>query len=95
MAENRPSNVLKLFGVEIAKWEKQTDDGKTLVSFSFQKTYKDKNDQWQHTTFFKLSDLPILATLILCIVGKSAKVQTPSAQAEQTAEQAEGEDVPF
>lgn len=90
---DRPSKVLKLFGVEVAKWENKTADGKTLVSFSFQKTYKDKNDEWQHTTFFKLSDLPILATLILCLVVKSAKVQIPSAPAEQTAE--ENDDVPF
>ena len=89
MAE-KPTKVLKLGGIEIAKWEKATEDGKTLTSFSFQKTYKDNNtDEWKHTSFFKLSDLPILASLILLTVGKSAKVIAPQAQ-----NQIEGNTVP-
>ena len=70
---------MKIGGIEIAKWEKKTDDGKTFTSFSFQKSYKDKNtDEWKHTAYFNLSDLPILASLILLTVGKSAKVVDPS-----------------
>lgn len=93
MAE-RPTKVLKLGGIEIAKWEKETEDGKTLTSFSFQKSYKDNNtDEWKHTGFFKLSDLPILASLILLTVGKSAKVFTPNINAQEVA--AQEEDVPF
>ena len=98
MAENRPSKVLRIGGIEIAKWEKATDDGKTLVSYSFQKTYKDNNtDEWKHTSFFKLSDLPILASLILLAVGKSAKVIVPPAQPliEGNTTPQESEDVPF
>lgn len=94
MAENRPTKVMKLGGIEIAKWEKATEDGKTLTSFSFQKSYKDNNtDEWKHTSFFKLSDLPILASLILLTVGKSAKVLTPNINAQEVA--AQEEDVPF
>lgn len=97
MAENRPTKVLKIGGLEIAKWEKQTDDGKTLVSYSFQKTYKDNNtDEWKHTSFFKLSDLPILASLILLTVGKSAKVIAPQAQPQIEGNTVpQDDDVPF
>lgn len=96
MAE-KPTKVLKIGGIEIAKWEKQTDDGKTLASYSFQKTYKDNNtDEWKHTSFFKLSDLPILASLILLTVGKSAKVIAPQAQTQVEGNvPQESEDVPF
>lgn len=98
MAENRPTKVLKLGGIEIAKWEKPTQDGKILTSYSFQKSYKDKNsDEWKHTGFFNLSDLSILSSLILITVGKNAKVTEPKAvaptQAEATPEK--DEDVPF
>ncbi len=89
MAE-RPSKVLRIGGIEVAKWEKQTKDGKTMASYSFQKTYKDNNtDEWKHTSFFNLTDLPILASLILLTVGKSAKVIAPQAQ-----NQIEGNTVP-
>lgn len=98
MAE-KPTKVLKIGGLEVAKWEKKTDDGKTLTSYSFQKTYKDNNtDEWKHTSFFKLSDLPILASLILLTVGKSAKVIDTTTQAQTQIEgniPQESEDVPF
>ena len=98
MAE-RPTKVLKLGGIEIAKWEKETKDGKIMASYSFQKTYKDNNtNEWKHTSFFNLTDLPILASLILLTVGKSAKVIAPQpAQPLIEGNQApqENEDVPF
>ena len=98
MAE-KPTKVMKIGGLEIAKWEKKTDDGKTFTNFSFQKSYKDKNtDEWKHTAYFNLSDLPILASLILLTVGKSAKVVDPSAQAQTQIEGntvPQDEDVPF
>lgn len=98
MAE-KPTKVMKIGGLEISKWEKKTDDGKTFTSFSFQKSYKDKNtDEWKHTAYFNLSDLPILASLILLTVGKSAKVVDPSAQAQTQIEGntvPQDEDVPF
>ena len=99
MAENRPTKVLKIGGIEVAKWEKQTKDGKTMASYSFQKTYKDNNtDEWKHTSFFNLTDLPILASLILLTVGKSAKVIAPQPaqpQIEGNTVPQESEDVPF
>lgn len=98
MAENRPTKVMRLGGIEIAKWEKATDDGKTLTSFSFQKTYKDNNtDEWKHTSFFKIGDLPILASLILFAVGSNAKIILPDTKAEPKIEgnTVEKEDVPF
>lgn len=97
MAE-RPTKVLRIGGIEVAKWEKATDDGKTIVSYSFQKTYKDNNtDEWKHTTFFKLSDLSVLASLIQYVVGSNAKLLTPE-KAEPKIEGnkvPESEEVPF
>lgn len=93
MAE-RPTKVLKLGGIEVAQWEKATEDGKTLTSYSFQKTYKDNNtDEWKHTTFFKLSDLSVLASLIQFVVGSNVKLLTPLLTPEKADPKIEGNTV--
>lgn len=96
MAENKPSKVLKMFGIEIARWDKKTSDGKEYSTYSVQKTYKDRNGEWQHTTAFMASDLPVLATLLLLALNKQAKVIEPAKEPEPVNEvAAEDEQVPF
>ena len=99
--KQKPIKVIKLFGVEVAEWERESADGKTYSSFSFQKSYKTKDGKWAHTTSFVLNDLPILISLISKVVdGKTLIVDpnTTTTKEESTTPekpaQAE-EDVPF
>ena len=72
--KNRPSKHYKLMGIEAAQWNRVYDSGKEPIkNYTFQKSYKDKNGEWQKTTSFGVSDLPILASLILNIIGENVK----------------------
>jgi len=93
MAENRPAKVLKLGGIEIAEWEKESADGKTYRSFSFQKSYKTKDGKWEHTTSFLVNDLPTLASLILTVLGHKTTIIDPNMGAPK--QEVEKEIVPF
>ena len=98
--KQKPIKVIKLFGVEVAEWERESADGKTYSSFSFQKSYKTKDGKWAHATSFVLNDLPILISLISKVVdGKTLIVDPNTTTKEESTTptkpaQAE-EDVPF
>lgn len=95
MAETkRPSAVMKLGGIEVAKWERKDDEGKTFCSFTFQRSYKNKDDKWENTAFFRSTDLPVLASMLLTIAAKNAKVSRPAEKAA-AAKTEDEEDVPF
>ena len=59
-----PTRKTKLGNVEVAKWENKSKNSKgeeyTQVSFSFNKSYKDKNGELQQTQSFHTQDLPKL-----------------------------------
>lgn len=73
--------------------------GKTTHSFKFQKSYKDKNGDWQNTDFFFLTDLRDLALLALGLVTKSIKFKKIESQKQQPTEEPEPieneDDLPF
>lgn len=81
--KNRPTRKFKLMGIEVAEWSRLTAEGKTFKTYSFQKSYKDQNGDWQHSTSFTMLDLPVLASLILLIVGKGASIFEPDAPEEK------------
>lgn len=96
MAETkRPSAVMKLGGIEVAKWERKTEEGDTLCSFTFQRSYKNKDGKWENTAFFRPADLPILASMILTIAAKNAKVSKPAEKAAANTATQQEDDVPF
>ncbi len=61
---NKPIKVYKAGGLTLSVWENLSDDGSILKSFTIQRAYKDKNDNWQHTTNLRSSDLSKLNILI-------------------------------
>lgn len=102
--KQKPIKIIKLYGVEVSEWERESADGKTFSSFSFQKSYKTKDGKWAHATSFVLNDLPILASLISKVVSDKTLVVDPNTttQKEQVEEvkaqsvpRPEEDDVPF
>ena len=60
---NKPIKIYKAKNITLSVWENGTED-KPLKSFSFQKSYLDNEEKWQHTNSLHLSDLPVLQVLI-------------------------------
>ena len=72
---NKPSKKWKLGGVDVAMWKKETDKG-TMTSYSIQKSYKDKDGSWQHTSFLNDNELLKLSKIINTIFTEA--IQTNS-----------------
>lgn len=62
---NKPEKKFRVSPVSATIWQNQgTNKNGEPVSFrtiSIERNYKDKNDQWQSTNSFRLSDLPKVA----------------------------------
>lgn len=64
MVENtKPVKTYKAGVLSLSLWENEAEEG-TFKSFSFNKSYKDKEDKWQQTQILKTSDLPKLKILL-------------------------------
>jgi len=61
---NKPSKVYKAGVLNLSLWENITDEGDVLKSFTIQRSYKDKEDKWKHTSNLRSSDLPRLKILL-------------------------------
>lgn len=61
---NKPIKKYKGKNVSLSVWENKTQDDVVLHSFSFQKSYKDQEDEWKQTTVLSVNDLPVLKTLL-------------------------------
>ena len=60
---NKPIKVYKAKAITLSVWEND-DDEKSLKSVTYQRSYLDKEEKWQHTTSLNFSDLPVLQTLL-------------------------------
>jgi len=63
MANNKPTRKMSYAGVSCSVFENQvqTKTGqKTFESVTVQRTYKDKEEQWQHTNSFPMDKIPVL-----------------------------------
>lgn len=70
---NKPIRVYSMSNISCSVWKR--DD---MVSFTFQKSYKDKEDNWKHTTSFNAKDLLIISSLSESIAKKELlKLFTP------------------
>jgi hypothetical protein len=43
--------------VDVAVWQRQTDDGRAWYSFTLSRSYKDRDDRWQRTSSLDEDDL--------------------------------------
>jgi hypothetical protein len=43
--------------VDVAVWQRQTDDGRAWYSFTVSRPYKDRDDRWQRTSSLDEDDL--------------------------------------
>jgi len=53
-----PVKKFSVGGVQVAVWQNEGKEGRSYYSVSFDKRYKDKNDEWKSTTSLNASDLP-------------------------------------
>ena len=53
-----PVKKFSVGGIQVAVWENQGKEGNTFYSVSFDRRYKDKDDEWKSTTSLKKNDLP-------------------------------------
>ena len=45
-------------GIQVAIWENQSKEGNSYYSVSFDRRYKDKNDEWKSSSSLKANDIP-------------------------------------
>lgn len=67
--------------VQMSVWQGEYN-GKPTYSFTFQKSYKDKNGQWQNTNFFNQTDLADV--FFLAMATKLNKINKQEKKQEQT-----------
>lgn len=60
---NKPIKTYKAGLLTLSLWENEVENS-TIKSFTFQRSYKDSEEKWQHTQSLKASDLPKLKLLI-------------------------------
>ncbi len=61
--EKKPVKYYRAKTLSLSLWENEGENGK-MISFSFQRSYKDKDGNWQHTQNLGINDLPILKYLL-------------------------------
>ena len=64
MAENqKPVKTYKAGVLSLSMWENEAKEG-YIKSFSFQRSYKDDEGNWQHTQSMRVQDLPRMRLLV-------------------------------
>lgn len=63
MTDNKPIKTYKAGVLSLSLWENEGNEGK-MKSFTFNRSYKDKEDSWQKTQSLRVSDLPKLKILL-------------------------------
>lgn len=53
-----PVKKFSVGGVQVAIWENEGKEGSVYYTVSFDRRYKDKNDEWKSTSSLKANDLP-------------------------------------
>lgn len=59
---NPPVHKIKLGSVQISAW-KNTGQNGDFYTFTFQRSYKDKNGEWKNTEQMRTNDLPKMSLL--------------------------------
>lgn len=69
---NRPIKTFSSGKVSLSIWQGEYN-GQPTYSYSFQKSYIDKNKQWQNTNFLSITDIPNVITLCWKIMLSNVK----------------------
>lgn len=75
---NRPIRTYKLGALQIAKWQRQTAvDGKLITRewFTYQRSYKDGQGNWQNTQTISREDIPRLQILLHQVLVEKVEVK--------------------
>lgn len=59
-----PVHTERAGAVKADTWENKSQEGQSFFTVSVQRSYKDKQDQWQTTTSFRINDLPKLILVL-------------------------------
>ena len=62
--KNKPEKKFRAGAVTATIWKNQTEDNKEYSTVSFERSYKDKNDEWKTTNSLRVNDLPKAAMVI-------------------------------
>lgn len=60
---NAPTRKYRSGAVQLTVWTNEGQNNDTFETFTFQRSYKDKNDNWQNTQTLRESDLPRIIAL--------------------------------
>jgi len=60
----KPENKKRIGNVSGAEWHKHMENGEVIKSYSFQRSYKDREGKYQNSGFFGFADLLVLKQII-------------------------------
>ncbi len=60
----KPIKTLRIGTISLSAWENQGEENKVFHTFTFQRSYKDKDENWKQTQQLRLEDLPKLKILM-------------------------------
>lgn len=60
----KPTRSVRIGNVQIAEWSQTLQNGAVVFNYTFTKSYKDKDGNWQNGTSFSEADLCVLKELI-------------------------------
>lgn len=64
MTKNKPIKTYRVGNISLSLWENEGNDNVKFKSFSFERTYKDGEEQWKNTKTLKTNDLLKLKELL-------------------------------
>ena len=67
---NRPVAKVGGRGVTASVWKQTTKEGKEFFTVTVQRSYTDKDKQWQNTGSFRLQDIPVLTAALNDVYNK-------------------------
>jgi len=62
--KNLPAKRFKSSGVEVSVWKNEGKEGSVFFTVSLQRSYKDKEGNWQSTASLRKSDLLVASHLL-------------------------------
>jgi len=83
---------ISIGSVSATEWETEYD-GKIKKSYSFQKSFKDKEGEWKNSFYFGVGDMPALLEVVRKITDKAAVITEMKITKEPAAP--EGDGIPF
>lgn len=64
MEKNKPIKTYRVGTLTLTMWENETEDNNKVKSFSFKRSYKNDQDEWNQTQNLRTNDLLKLCMLL-------------------------------